>query len=87
MPECTPCVISALLQKIFLLMMKANMMLYWTQLCMRNILKQRETYPCSSHWGPPARRHQNRGSLHPALGGESLPDPAENRLHDHRALV
>lgn len=50
--------------------------------------QERQTaYPCSSRWGPPVRRHQSPGSPRPALAAESLPDPAESRLHDHEALV
>lgn len=44
-------------------------------------------YPCSSRWGPPARRHQSPGSLLPAPGVENLPGLAESHLHDRAALV
>lgn len=44
-------------------------------------------YPCSSHWGLPARHRQSPGSLLPALEEENQPGLTESHLLDHEGLA
>lgn len=44
-------------------------------------------YPCSSHWGLPARHRQSPGSLLPALEEENQPGLTDSHLPDHVGLA